>query len=139
MKKNILLYVSIVASIIMSSMSAEQATAAGKQVQLDILYMNHGPMRPTIGKIKKMVADYKGSLQASWYDFDQPEGKAFMKKQKLTGHIPLLLILDGLSDFTIDGREVLLHGFPTGASPFKQVEGNWSLEDLQVILDQKTR
>ncbi|MBW1750013.1 MAG: hypothetical protein JRJ37_04815 [Deltaproteobacteria bacterium] len=139
MKKNIFLYVSIVAPIIIFSMFTGQATAAAKQVQLDILYMNHGPMRPTIGKIKNLVANYKGSLQASWYDFDQPEGKAFMKKQKLTGHIPLLLVLDGQSDFSIDGREVLLQGFPTGASPFKQVEGNWSLDDLQSILDQKTR
>ena len=139
MKKNIFVYVSIVASIIIFGMSTEQATAAAKQVQLDILYMNHGPMRPTIVKIKKLVANYKGSLQVSWYDFDQPEGKAFMKKQKLTGHIPLLLILDGQSDFTIDGREVLLQGFPTGASPFKQMEGNWSLDDLQVIFEQKTR
>lgn len=138
MKKNIFVYVSIVASIIIFGMSTGQATAAAKQVQLDILYMNHGPMRPTIVKIKKLVANYKGSLQVSWYDFDQPEGKAFMKKQKLTGHIPLLLILDGQSDFTIDGREVLLQGFPTGASPFKQVEGNWSLDDLQVIFEQRT-
>jgi hypothetical protein len=139
MKKNIFLYVSIVASTIIFSMSAGQATAAAKQVQLDILYMNHGPIRPTIAKIKNLVAHYQDSIQASWYDFDQPEGKAFMKKQKLSGHIPLLLILNGQSDFTIDGRQVLLQGFPTGASPFKQVEGNWSLDDLQVILDQKTR
>ena len=62
-----------------------------------------------------------------------------MKKQKLTGHVPLLLILEGQSDFTINGREVLFQGFPTGVSPFKQVEGNWSLDDLQIILDQKTR
>ncbi len=139
MKKLFLFYVSILASIIMFGMSTGQATAAANQVQLEILYMNHGPMRPTIDKIKNLVGNYKGSIQASWYDFDQPEGKAFMKKQKLTGHIPLLLILNGQSNFTIDGREVLLQGFPTGASPFKQVEGNWSLDDLQAILDQKTR
>ncbi len=125
----------------MFGMSGGQATAVdnNKRIQLDILYMNHGPMRPTIDKIKKLVANYKGGLQVSWYDFDQPQGKAFMKKQKLTGHIPLLLILDGQSDFTVDGREVLLQGFPTGAGPFKQVEGNWSLDDLQVILEQKAR
>ena len=70
MKKNIFLYVSIVASIILFSTSTGQATAATKQVQLDILYMNHGPMRPTIGKIKNIVANYKGSIQVSWYDFD---------------------------------------------------------------------
>ncbi len=139
MKKHFLLYVSIVASIIMFGMFTGQRAAAANQVQLDILYMNHGPMRPTIGKIKKLVANYKGSIQVSWYDFDRPEGKAFMKKQKLTGHIPLLLILDGQSNFTIEGRQVLLQGFPTGASPFKQVEGNWSLDDLQAILEQKIR
>lgn len=111
---------------------------AGDKVHIDILHMNHGPLRPTIAKIKNLLENYTDTIQASWYDFDTPAGKTFMKKKKLSGHIPLLLLIDGESDFSIDGRDVQLRGFPTGASPFKQVEGNWSLDDLKSIFDQKT-
>ena len=115
-----------------------QGIAADK-IQLDILYMNHGPMRPTLAKIKTMLDNYGDTLQASWHEVDQSSGKTFMKKKKLVGHIPMLIMIDGKSEFSIDGRDVKLQGFPTGASPFKRVEGNWSLEDLQSLLDEKLR
>jgi len=112
---------------------------AANKTQFDILYMNHGPMRPTIAKIKELLGNYQNTVQASWHDVDQASGKSFMKQQKINGHIPMLIMIDGQSDFSIDGRAVKLQGFPTGASPFKRVEGNWSLEDLQLLLDEKTR
>lgn len=116
----------------------DQGSAADK-VQFDILYMNHGPMRPTIAKIKDLLGNYGNTVQASWHDVDQPSGKSFMKQQKIVGHIPMLIMIDGQSDFSIDGRDVKLKGFPTGASPFKRVEGNWSLDDLQLLLDKNMR
>lgn len=112
---------------------------ATDKVQLDILYMNHGPMRPTIANIKDMLGNYGDTVQASWHDVDQQSGESFMKKHNIVGHIPMLIIIDGQSDFNIDGRDIKLKGFPTGSSPFKRVEGNWSLEDLQLLLDNKLR
>ncbi len=113
--------------------------SAGPGHRLEILYMNHGPMRPTIAKIRDLLAPHTGSIQAVWYDFDTPAGKRFMKDKKLKGHIPLLLVLDGRSDFLVNGRPVRLQGFPSGAGPFKSVEGDWSLEDLQTILAEQVR
>ncbi len=124
------------ASILFSWPSQGNAT---DKVQFDILYMNHGPMRPTIAKIKDLLGNYGDTVQTSWYDVDQPSGKSYMKKKKILGHVPLLIMIDGQSDFNIDGRAVKLQGFPTGASPFKRVEGNWSLDDLQLLLDKKVR
>lgn len=115
-----------------------QSSAANK-IQVDILYMNHGPMRPTVAKIKTLLDSYGNSVQASWYDVDQPAGKSYMKKQKIVGHIPMLIMIDGQSDFSIDGKEIQLRGLPTGASPFKRVEGNWSPDDLKLLLDEKVR
>ena len=115
----------------------ESASAAAKPARVEILYMNHGPLRPTIKKIKTLLNDYQETIQAAWYDVNQQSGQNFMQEHKLNGHIPLLILVNGRSDFSIDGRAVLLQGFPTGASPFKQVEGNWSLDDLRIILDQQ--
>lgn len=124
---------------ILFSWPGQGSAANKKEVQFEILYMNHGPMRPTIAKIKELLSSYGDTVQASWHDVDQPSGKTFMKKQKIVGHIPILIMIDGQSDFSIDGRDVKLKGFPTGASPFKRVEGNWSLDDLQLLLDKKVR
>ena len=110
------------------------AISAEKQHQMDILFMNHGPMRPTIAKIRTLLTEYP-HVQAAWHDFDTDSGKRFMKQEKLQGHIPLLIMLNRQSSFNLDKRDILLKGFPTGASPFKQVEGNWSIDDLKRILD----
>lgn len=126
----------ILAAVIFFSWNG-QANAADQPAQIEILYMNHGPLRPIIADIKSLLKGYQGKIQASWYDVNQPTGKEFMKKHKLQGHIPLLMLLGGESDFIIDGREVRLQGFPSGAGPFKQVEGNWSMDDLHVLFDRQ--
>lgn len=113
--------------------------AAAATIKMDILFMNHGPMRPTVAKIKSLLNNYSGDVAASWYDADLKSGKTFMREQGITGHIPLLIQINGQSAFTLDGRSVTLIGFPTGAAPFKRVEGNWSLDDLQRILDDSLR
>ena len=104
---------------------------------LEVLYMNHGPLRPTLRKIRHLVSTYGSRLQVTWYDFDTPAGKNFMNQHNLSGHIPLLLFLDGQSEFILEGRKVRLQGFPSGAGPFKSVEGNWTLPDLDTILKQR--
>lgn len=116
---------------------AHIATAA--EVRLDILFMNHGPMRPTVSKIQNLLKDYGNKVDAEWYDANLKSGKSFMRDQKITGHIPLLIQINGQSKFTIDRRAVTLQGFPTGAAPFKRVEGNWSLDDLKYLLDETVR
>ena len=116
---------------------AQISTAA--EVRLDILFMNHGPMRPTVTKIKTLLEGYGNNVKAEWYDADLKSGKSFMRDQNITGHIPLLIQINGQSKFTIDERPVTLQGFPTGAAPFKRVEGDWSLDDLKYLLDESMR
>jgi hypothetical protein len=128
---------SIFLSLFIILIFSQLCSAASAKV--DILFMNHGPMRPTVAKIKTLIADYGDKVQADWYDVDQQSGKSFLKKQKITGHIPMLIQINGKSEFEIDGRSVSLQGFPTGASPFKRVEGNWSLDDLKILLDKEAR
>jgi len=130
-------YFSLFLSLLILLTFSQMTYAATTQV--DILFMNHGPMRPTVAKIKTLMVEYGDKVQADWYDVDLQAGKAFLKKQKITGHIPMLIQIDGKSEFEIDGRSISLKGFPTGASPFKRVEGNWSLDDLKILLDKETR
>ncbi len=114
-------------------------STASAATKVDILFMNHGPMRPTVAQIKTLLAEYGDRVQAEWYDVDQKSGKTFSKKKNITGHIPMLILINDQSKFTIEGREISLQGFPTGASPFKRVEGNWSLDDLKILLDKEVR
>ena len=108
-------------------------------VELEILFMNHGPMQPTIRNLKKLFAEYDGKIETRWFDADLASGKEFMKEKKICGHIPLLILINDETNFVVDDRETTFRGFPDGAGPFKAVEGNWSISDLRRLLDDLTK
>jgi hypothetical protein len=136
MMKNVLLAVLVFCSCFLAlSMSAH----AKAPVNVEILYMNHGPMEPTLRDLRELFAGFQDKVSAHWYDVDQAAGKAFMEDKKIQGHVPLLILVNGEKQFKSSGREVILQGFPTGAGPFSSVEGNWSVADLRLILNELTR
>ena len=137
MKKSFKQSTSLFLTLIIFLVFSQETSATTTTV--DILFMNHGPMRPTVAKIKTLLSEYGDKVQPGWHDVDMQSGKTFMKKNRINGHIPMLIQINGQSEFIIESRPVTLQGFPTGASPFKRVEGNWSLDDLKILLDKETR
>ena len=114
-------------------MAGPPATEARPPVQVDILFMNHGPMQPVIKSLKDILARHAGSASPSWYDFEQPAGQDFMRRKGIKSHIPLLIFIDGSPDAQVQGRKVTFAGFPSGYGPY-QFQGKWTLEDLDLLL-----
>ncbi len=127
----------IVLSLCLLAMASTGWTSPA--VKLEILFMNHGPMQPTIRNLKNLLAEYNGKVEHRWFDADLDSGKEFMKKKNIRGHIPLLILVNDEATFVVDGKETIFRGFPTGAAPFKAVEGNWSISDLRRLLDHLTK
>ena len=106
-------------------------------VQIDFLYMNHGPMQPTLRELRKLFPEYGDKIMVSWYDFESDEGQRFKSKMGISHHIPLVIWVDGRSELMNNGRKIKLEGFPTGSGP-SVFQGKWKLEDLAGVLDQAT-
>ena len=43
-------------------------------VKIDVLYMNHGPMQPTLRELRALFPEYGDKVTVSWYDFESDEG-----------------------------------------------------------------
>ena len=110
---------------------------AGSPVKVEVLYMNHGPLQSSIEGIKKVLSQYKGKVNVSWYDFDSQKGEEFMAKIGITQHIPLVIWMDEKVKFQVDGKDIVFAGFPTGSGP-AFFQGKWTMADLQKALDQLT-
>jgi hypothetical protein len=102
---------------------------AAKEVKVEVLFMNHGPLLSTLNDIKALFTKYGGKIAVSWHDVDTPDGEKFMAQKKLKGHIPLVIWMDDYVKLQIDGKEIVFAGFPTG---------KWTMEDLRKALDQMT-
>ena len=111
---------------------------AQQPLKVEVLFMNHGPMQPTIRNLQSILKRYAGKVQDSWFDFDQQSGVTFMRKKGIKKHIPLLIFIDGAYTFDLGGRKVTLMGFPTGAGPM-QYQGKWTFQDLEQVLQSLTR
>jgi hypothetical protein len=110
---------------------------AAKEIKVEVLYMNHGPLLPSLEQIKKVFSQYGGKIAVSWYDFETKEGEQFMAKKGITQHVPLVIWLDGKSTVPINGKETNFTGFPTGSGP-AFFQGKWTIEDLRKALNQLT-
>ena len=107
-------------------------------VKVEVLFMNHGPLRATINNMQTLFAKYENKVSVKWYDFDSPEGVKFMKSKGVTDHTPLVIWIDGKSTQNIDGKEVNFKGFPSDTGP-AAFRGSWNLDMLNKVLDQSTQ
>jgi hypothetical protein len=110
---------------------------SARPVNVEILYMNHGPLRPTVEQIKQALSSYGDKVSSTWYDFESPEGEKFMAQKGLRQHIPLVIWIDGKVAVPVDGKQIQFAGFPSGSGPVP-FQGKWTLEDLRKALDQLT-
>jgi hypothetical protein len=117
-------------------MVAQPAVLAAGQVntvQMEILFMNHGPLQPTIRELSAIIEKYSDHVRADWYDYEQPAARQFMKMKNIQGHIPLLIYINGSPTHNLSDREVTFIGFPTGTGPY-QFQGKWSVKDLETVI-----
>jgi len=110
---------------------------AAKEVKVEVLYMNHGPLLPSIEQIKKVFSQYGSKVAVSWYDFESKEGEQFMAQKGIRQHIPLVIWMDGKYTIPVNGKEIKFVGFPTGSGPVF-FQGKWTMDDLRVALNQIT-
>ena len=106
-------------------------------VKIDVLFMNHGPMQPTLRELQALFPEYGDKIMVSWHDFESDEGQHFKSKMGIDQHMPLVIWIDGQSELMNNGRKIKFQGFPTGSGP-SFFQGKWKLEDLAGVLDQAT-
>ncbi|WP_457551500.1 hypothetical protein [Desulfobacula sp.] len=128
MKKQI--FIIIIALLIVSPVSSFPK----EPVHVDVLYMNHGPLQPTLRKLRALFPTYKNKLTVSWYDFDSKEGTDFKAKMGITQHTPMTIWVNGQFELPVNNRKIKFSGFPTGSGP-SFFQGKWKIEDLALLLD----
>jgi hypothetical protein len=123
--------------VILALSSAPFTVFAAKEVKIEVLYMNHGPLQSSLEQIKQVFSKFGNRINVSWYDYESKEGKQFMATKGVTQHVPLVIWLDGKFAIPVNGKEIKFVGFPTGSGP-ADFQGKWTMDDLRSALDQIT-
>ena len=102
--------------------------------RVDVLYMDHGPVQPTLRELRGIFPNYGDEIALFWHDFESEDGARFKSKMGIHRHVPLVIWIDGKSTLQVNGRSVTFSGFPTGAGP-SFFQGKWKMADLKMALD----
>ena len=126
--------------LLMLSLSLLLPVAAGAAapVEVDVLYMNHGPLQPTLDNLKGLFAGYGEKITPRWHDFESREGEKFMAAKGIRHHVPLMIWINGKETVQVEGVPCTFSGFPSGSGP-QFFQGKWTLESLARALDQATQ
>ncbi len=111
-------------------------TAPPGVTTVDIVYLNHGPVRSVLAGIDDLLEGYGEQIRVTRYDFDTPAGETFAQSHDLNEHIPLAIFVNGSMDFTVGNRAVKFYSFPQGQGTGVVPDGAWRIDDLQQVLDQ---
>jgi len=123
--------------VVLVLFSVPFALFAAKEVKVEVLYMNHGPLQSSLEQIKQVFSTYGNKINVSWYDFESKEGEQFMAKRGINQHVPLVIWMDGKFTIPVNGKEIKFVGFPTGSGP-ALFQGKWTMDDLRQALNQIT-
>lgn len=126
-----------VCSLVLAIFCFGGSTQAANAIKIDVLYMNHGPLKDTLNKMKAIFSGYGDKLTVSWHDFDTEEGEQFMTQKGIKQHVPLILWIDDKPNWTVGIKQITFSGFPSGSGP-AFFQGKWTLEDLKAALNQAT-
>ena len=122
-------------ALVLAACSGGQADGP---VQVEIISLDHAPIRPAVQEALDVVAEFGKKVAVKSYTFDTPEGATFAEEHGLTEHTPIAVFVNGEMEFEVNGRAVKFYSFPQGEGTGMVAEGVWTMADLQAVLDQET-
>jgi hypothetical protein len=121
----------------LAAMTINPAWAAAPM--LEIVAMQHPPVIAALKPLRAWIAQQGGKLRVVEIDAESPTGEKRFQAAGLSGHIPILLLIDGQHVFKRrDGSRVALVKFPnvTGSPP--GMRGDWVTADVVALLDERS-
>jgi hypothetical protein len=102
---------------------------------VEIFAMPHPPVRAALQPLRDWLAKQVGRIQVREVDIESPEGVKRMQAAGLSGHIPVLIMIDGQYNFRRqDGRQVAFVNFPNTPDTPAGARGEWTTTDVQTVL-----
>jgi hypothetical protein len=122
-----------------SDSSARDDRVTEPAVLVEVISLDHAPIRPAVEEVLSLAEEYGSDVIIRTYSFDSAEGEDFAAEKGITEHLPLAVFINGVSEFTVDGRTVLFESFPQGEGTGMVADGTWTITDLRAVLDRATR
>lgn len=112
--------------VLLAVLWMQPTMAAGAQVRVEALgFFSHGPMQETADTINQVCAKFGNRVKLVEHDETTDDGIKFMQDKGLSGHLPMLIYVNGSLAHKIGNREVVFRDF---------VGQGWTGNDLEQVI-----
>jgi hypothetical protein len=102
---------------------------------VEIVAMPHPPVRMALAPLREWLTTQGAKVRVKEIDIESTEGEKRMLAAGLSGHIPILILIDGqYSHKGKDGATLEFVNFPAIEGAPIGVRGKWTTADVQAIL-----
>jgi len=106
-----------------------------KMVNIDVFFKNQKPSQQALAEINKVLENYKASSKISYYLITDSANAEIIAKYGLPAtHFPVAVVIDGKFNAKIKDKTVSFVHFPDFMAGIGRHEGNWSIADLTLVL-----
>jgi hypothetical protein len=125
----------LLATLVLSALFLATGNALASPPVVEIVAMTHPPVLAALKPLRAWLATQGGKLRVVDLDAESPAGMKRLRSVGQTGHVPILILIDGQSGFERkDGSQGRFLNFPAVASSPPGIRGNWIMEDVQATL-----
>jgi hypothetical protein len=119
----------------LAALAALPAVAHAAPPSVEIIAMAHPPVRAALSPVRSWLAAQGHKVAVREIDIETPEGHQRLAAAGLSGHIPILILVDGQYRFQrADGSAVALINFPDAPASPPGVRGNWLAADVEAVV-----
>ena len=110
--------------------------SANDKVIISIFYKDKKPSQQVLEKINDLLEQFKDSYQINYYLIEDQKNTDVITQFGLPStHFPFSVVINGKFTAEIDDRLVSFVHFPLFMKGIGRHEGNWSIADLEKVLN----
>jgi hypothetical protein len=107
---------------------------------IEIIAMPHPPVKAALSQLREWLVAQGNKITVKEIDSESADGIKRMQSVGLSGHIPVLILIDGQYKIKRkDNSTVELVNFPNQPNTPSGARGNWTTADVQVVLAEKVK
>lgn len=104
------------------------------QPAVEIIAFAHPPVQSALKPLRDWLATQGKQVRVVEIDMETPAGEKRAAAVGVTGHVPILILVDGKYAFAKkDGAAIELKSFP--AAP--NTKGSWTIDDAKAVISAK--
>lgn len=104
--------------------------------KIDVFYKEKAPSLKTLARAKEVLKKYERKYAIKYFLIADPENSELIENYQLPAtHFPFAVVINGIYSARIGAETVLFVEFPKFMAGIGRHEGNWSIINLEMVLE----